>query len=62
MEVEKNYHYVDIFMIGEVDLAYKEEPENLEPEKCEGIVLISKLLDYKTSLALFPTLKYLFKK
>ena len=49
MEVEKNYHYVDIFMIGEVDLAYKEEPENLEPEKCEGSIFISKLFDYKTS-------------
>ena len=33
---EENFHYVDIFMQGEVDLDYKAEPENLEPDKCEG--------------------------
>ena len=36
VEVDKNYHYVDLFLTGEVDLDYKAEPENLEPHKSEG--------------------------
>ena len=36
VEVDNNYHYIDLFMCGEVDLDYKREPENLEPNKCEG--------------------------
>ena len=36
VDVKNNYHYIDLFMLGEVDLSYKLEPENLEPEKCEG--------------------------
>ena len=33
---EKDYHYVTIFMKGEIDISYVREPENLEPDKCEG--------------------------
>ena len=39
VEVENNYHYIDLFMMGEVDLDYKTEPENMEPHKCEGMML-----------------------
>ncbi|ESO88099.1 hypothetical protein LOTGIDRAFT_193681 [Lottia gigantea] len=34
-KVEK-YHYVTIFVQGEVDTSYKSEPENLEPDRCLG--------------------------
>ncbi|XP_050401771.1 nucleotide triphosphate diphosphatase NUDT15 [Patella vulgata] len=34
-QVEK-YHYVTLFVQGEVDTSYKQEPENLEPNKCLG--------------------------
>ncbi|XP_022108182.1 nucleotide triphosphate diphosphatase NUDT15-like [Acanthaster planci] len=33
---EERYHYVVIFMRGEIDLTKKKEPENMEPNKCEG--------------------------
>ena len=33
---EEGYHYVVIFMRGEIDLSKQREPENLEPNKCEG--------------------------
>lgn len=36
VEVEKDYHYITLFMKGHVDINNKREPENLEPEKCEG--------------------------
>ncbi|XP_046559066.1 LOW QUALITY PROTEIN: uncharacterized protein LOC124268092 [Haliotis rubra] len=33
---EENYHYITLFVRGEVDLSYKAEPENMEPTKCLG--------------------------
>ncbi|XP_068693140.1 nucleotide triphosphate diphosphatase NUDT15-like isoform X2 [Montipora foliosa] len=36
MVIEEDYHYITIFMKGEIDINYLREPENLEPEKCEG--------------------------
>lgn len=35
--IEKDYHYVTIFMRGEVDADFKKDPENMEPHKCEGL-------------------------
>ncbi|KAK3093557.1 hypothetical protein FSP39_017286 [Pinctada imbricata] len=34
--VSEDYHYIEIFVQGEVDTSVKEEPENKEPEKCQG--------------------------
>ena len=34
--VEQDYHYITIFMKGEIDMSHAREPENLEPDKCEG--------------------------
>ncbi|XP_068752572.1 nucleotide triphosphate diphosphatase NUDT15-like [Montipora capricornis] len=36
MVIEEDYHYITIFMKGEIDINYLREPQNLEPEKCEG--------------------------
>ena len=38
VELDKNYHYIDLFMTGELDLDYKAEPENMEPHKSEGTI------------------------
>ncbi|XP_078600570.1 nucleotide triphosphate diphosphatase NUDT15-like isoform X1 [Branchiostoma floridae x Branchiostoma japonicum] len=36
IKLSENYHYITIFMQAEVDSSYREEPVNLEPDKCEG--------------------------
>lgn len=32
----ENYHYVTLFVQGEVDGSFLKEPVNQEPDKCEG--------------------------
>lgn len=37
IRLEEQYHYVTIIMQGDLDRKQSGEPENLEPEKNEGI-------------------------
>jgi len=36
---EENYHYIELFVQGCVDIQHLAEPANLEPDKCEGVLL-----------------------
>ncbi|XP_056314950.1 nucleotide triphosphate diphosphatase NUDT15 [Danio aesculapii] len=36
IKLEENYHYITIFMLGELDRSFSAEAVNLEPEKNEG--------------------------
>ncbi|XP_060066563.1 uncharacterized protein LOC132546853 [Ylistrum balloti] len=36
IKLTEDYHYITLFVRGEVDMTVSSEPQNLEPHKCEG--------------------------
>ncbi|XP_052796068.1 nucleotide triphosphate diphosphatase NUDT15-like isoform X1 [Mya arenaria] len=36
LDLDHDYHYLELYMIGEVDETFQREPVNMEPDKCEG--------------------------
>ena len=42
---EVDYHYIDVVMCAQVDVTFKNEPENTEPHKCEGITITQYLVN-----------------
>lgn len=52
IRLEEQYHYVTIIMQGDLDRKQSGEPENLEPEKNEGIGNDDALLVGKSAAAL----------
>ncbi|KAL5020515.1 hypothetical protein ScPMuIL_003407 [Solemya velum] len=36
IDLEANYHMVEVFLQGDVDESVTSEPQTMEPEKCEG--------------------------
>ena len=39
VDLPARYHYVELFVQGEVDTEVKAEPINMEPDKCQGMIL-----------------------
>ncbi|WAR00237.1 NUD15-like protein, partial [Mya arenaria] len=35
LDLDHDYHYLELYMIGEVDETFQREPVNMEPDKCE---------------------------
>lgn len=36
-EGDRTFHYIEAVMVAHVDIDYKREPDNPEPDKCEGV-------------------------